>query len=165
MARRLARLNAWRAEVRTYWRECVRPRDFVSLMRVRLSQSKVGRWVTPEPITVRVDLNTLGPSVTLRSHTTDISVLKELLVGDSYEPLPADLEVETVVDLGAAPLSLGQRPFALPVHDEATDENGRPDRHGVECDVDVGARDGASGFRASQRGDSRSDARAVRLEF
>jgi FkbM family methyltransferase len=101
MARRLARLNAWRAEVRTYWKECVGPRDFVTLMRVRLSQSKVGRWVTPEPITVTVDLNTLGPKVTLRSHTTDISVLKELLVGDSYEPLPADLEVETVVDLGA----------------------------------------------------------------
>jgi FkbM family methyltransferase len=101
MSRRLARLHAWRAEVRIYWRECVRPRDFVTLMRVRLSQSRVGRWVTPEPITVKVDLNTLGPSVTLRSHTTDISVLKELLVGNSYEPLPADLDVETVVDLGA----------------------------------------------------------------
>lgn len=101
MGRHLARLDAWRAEVRTYWHECARPRDFLALMRVRLSQSKVGRWVTPNPITVKVDLNTLGPSVTLRSHTTDISVLKELLVGDSYEPLPADLEVETVVDLGA----------------------------------------------------------------
>jgi FkbM family methyltransferase len=101
MARRIAKLRAWREEVRTYWRECARARDFVSLMRVRLSQSKVGRWVTPTPITITVDLTTLGPSVTLRSHTTDISVLKELLVGDSYEPLPADRDVTTVVDLGA----------------------------------------------------------------
>jgi FkbM family methyltransferase len=68
---------------------------------VRLSQSKVGRFVTPSPIRVTVDLKTLGPAVTLRSHTTDISVLKELLVGDSYEPLPADRHVRTVVDLGA----------------------------------------------------------------
>ena len=60
MSRRLARLHAWRDEVRIYWRECVRPRDFLALMRVRLSQSRVGRWVTPEPITVTVDLNTLG---------------------------------------------------------------------------------------------------------
>jgi FkbM family methyltransferase len=101
IARRLDRIGSWRDEVRIYWGECARPRDFVQLMRVRLSQSKVGRWVTPAPITVTVDLNTLGPRVTLRSHTTDISVLKELLVGDTYEPLPTDLEVETVVDLGA----------------------------------------------------------------
>jgi len=70
-------------------------------MRVRLSQSKVGRWVTPRPITVDVNLRTLGPSVRLRSHTTDISVLKEILVGDSYTPLPADRNVKSVVDLGA----------------------------------------------------------------
>jgi FkbM family methyltransferase len=100
-ARLRNRLRAWGAEVRIYWRECARPRDFVALMRVRLSQSKVGKWVTPEPIAVTVDLNTLGPRVTLRSHTTDISVLKELLVGDSYEPLPAREDVTTVVDLGA----------------------------------------------------------------
>jgi FkbM family methyltransferase len=99
--RRRARLEAWRDEASVYWRESVRPTDFVALMRVRLSQSKVGRWVTPDPIRVTVDLETLGPSVTLRSHTTDISVLKELLVGDSYEPLPADRDVETVIDLGS----------------------------------------------------------------
>jgi FkbM family methyltransferase len=97
----LSRLRAWRSEVRTYWRESAAPRDFAGLMRVRLSQSKVGPWVTPAPITVTVDLRTLGPAVTLRSHTTDISVLKELLVGNTYEPLPQDDAVRTVVDLGA----------------------------------------------------------------
>lgn len=97
----IARVNAWSSELRTYWRECATARDFLALMRVRLSQSKVGRWVTPRPIRVTVDLNTLGPRVTLRSHTTDISVLKELLVGDTYEPLPAGARVRTVVDLGA----------------------------------------------------------------
>jgi FkbM family methyltransferase len=95
------KIRAWRDELRIYWAECVRPRDFARLMRVRLSQSKVGRWVTPKPITVDVDLQTLGPAVRLRSHTTDISVLKELLVGDSYTPLPERDDVRTVVDLGA----------------------------------------------------------------
>ena len=57
--------------------------------------------VTPNPIKVTVDLKTLGPAVTLRSHTTDISVINELLLGGSYEPLPADRTVKTVIDLGA----------------------------------------------------------------
>jgi FkbM family methyltransferase len=95
------RIQAWWDEVRIYAHECASMRDFIRLMRVRLSQSKVGRWVTPRPITVDVDMVTLGPSVRLRSHTTDISVLKELLVGDSYDPLPAAADVDTVVDLGA----------------------------------------------------------------
>lgn len=95
------KIRAWWDELRIYWAECAGPLDFARLMRVRLSQSKVGRWVTPRPITVDVDMVTLGPSVRLRSHTTDISVLKELLVGDSYEPLPAKTGVRTVVDLGA----------------------------------------------------------------
>ena len=79
----------------------MRLRDFVRLMRVRLSQSRVGRWVAPRSIIVDVDLRTLGPSVRLRSHTSDISVLKELLMGGSYEPLPEAAAVKTVVDLGA----------------------------------------------------------------
>lgn len=99
--RHLARLGAWRAEAGAYWRESATTRDFARLMRVRLSQSKVGPWVTPNPIKVTVDLKTLGPAVTLRSHTTDISVLKELIQGGSYEPLPADRDVHVVVDLGA----------------------------------------------------------------
>jgi FkbM family methyltransferase len=101
LRRRLARLDHWRRELLVYWRESSRARDFVRVMRVRLSQSKVGGLVTPRPIEVDVDLVTLGPSVRLRSHTTDISVLAELLVGDSYEPLPPDSEVATVFDLGA----------------------------------------------------------------
>jgi FkbM family methyltransferase len=95
------RLAAWRDEVRIYWNECVGVRDFARLIRVRLSQSKIGRWTTPDSIVVELDLRTLGPAVRLRSHTTDISVLKELLVGNSYEPLPADEHVGVVIDLGA----------------------------------------------------------------
>jgi FkbM family methyltransferase len=95
------KIRAWSDELRVYWAECARLRDFLRLMRVRLSQSKVGRWVTPAPITVDVDMRSLGPAVRLRSHTTDISVLKELLVGDSYTPLPERPDVRTVVDLGA----------------------------------------------------------------
>lgn len=97
----ISKLGVWRHEVRTYWKECVGILDFAALMRVRLSQSKVGPLVAPRPITVDVDMRTLGPSVRLRSHTTDISVLNELLMGNSYEPLPDDPSVETVIDLGA----------------------------------------------------------------
>jgi len=91
----------WAREVTGYWRDGRGVRDFVAIMRVRLSQSKVGRWVTPESIVVNVDLQSLGPSVRLRSHTTDISVLGEVVGGDSLGHLPADLDAETVVDLGA----------------------------------------------------------------
>lgn len=101
VCRHMSRLNHWRRELHVYWRECVRLRDFVRLMRVRLSQSRVGRWVAPRSIIADVDLRTLGPSVRLRSHTSDISVLKELLMGGSYEPLPDAAAVDTVVDLGA----------------------------------------------------------------
>lgn len=97
----VSKLAAWRDEVRIYWGECVGLDDFATLMRVRLSQSKIGRWVTPEPISVQVNMRSLGPAVRLRSHTTDISVLKELLVGHTYDSLPADDNVETVIDLGA----------------------------------------------------------------
>ncbi len=37
----------------------------------------------------------------LRSHTTDISVLKELLIGGAYDHLPPDDDVRVVVDLGS----------------------------------------------------------------
>jgi FkbM family methyltransferase len=84
-----------------YRRDSRRPRDFFAILRVRLSQSKVGRWVTPEPITVDVDLISLGPGVRLRSHTADISVLAELSLGDSLSPLPAGPNADTVIDLGA----------------------------------------------------------------
>jgi FkbM family methyltransferase len=94
-------LRRWRDQVGLYWRECDRTRDFVAIMRVRLSQSKVGGFVTPAPIVVDVDLKDLGPRVRLRSHTTDISVLTEIMLGGSLGQLPAGLEPETVVDLGA----------------------------------------------------------------
>jgi FkbM family methyltransferase len=96
-----ARLRGWARETGVYWRESARLRDFARLMRVRLSQSKIGPLVTPRPITVSVDLRTLGPALWLRSHTTDISVLKELVVADAYRPLTADAGVRTVADLGA----------------------------------------------------------------
>lgn len=69
-------------------------------MRVRLSQSRVGPLVTPRPIVTTVRLKGLGP-VRLRSHTTDISVLSELLVGDEISALPEMPDARTVIELGA----------------------------------------------------------------
>jgi FkbM family methyltransferase len=100
-SRMLRRSAQWAAQVRLYWRESLSVGDFVSLMRVRLSQSKVGRWVTPTPIVVDVDLISLGPQIRLRSHTTDISVLAEVAHGHTLGWLPPGMKPETIVDLGA----------------------------------------------------------------
>ena len=70
-------------------------------MRVRLSQSKVGPRVTPRPIIVEVDSKSLGRRVRLRSHTTDVSVLAEIVLGGSIGRLPDAPGAGTVIDLGA----------------------------------------------------------------
>jgi FkbM family methyltransferase len=72
-------------------------------MRVRLSQSKVGPLVCPRRITIDADLHSLGRGVRLRSHTSDISVLGEVLLAGSYIPAAAALDdaTATIVDLGA----------------------------------------------------------------
>lgn len=75
--------------------------DFIRLMRVRLSQSKVGRWTTPRPITVAVNLKSLGRGVHLRSHTTDISVYHEIVLSHSLAGVKPDRTVRHVIDLGA----------------------------------------------------------------
>ncbi|MBE2320237.1 FkbM family methyltransferase [Solirubrobacter sp. CPCC 204708] len=86
----------------TYGREARTPRDFWRVLRVRLSQSKLGPVVCRRPIAVDVNLRSLG-RVRLRSHTSDVVVLGELIEGGSYEPLAAAAgePVRTIVDLGA----------------------------------------------------------------
>lgn len=86
-----------------YWRDAAHPRDFLRVMRVRLSQSKLGPVVCPQPINVAVHLRSMGGRVWLRSHTTDISVLGELVVSDGYLPVLSALSgaPATIVDLGA----------------------------------------------------------------
>ncbi len=97
------RLRHYASEVACYGREARSPRDFVQLMRARLSLSKVGRFACPRPTLVEPNLRSFGGPVTLRSHTTDISVLKELLLGHSYEDVAerAKGDVATILDLGA----------------------------------------------------------------
>jgi FkbM family methyltransferase len=71
-------------------------------MQVRLSLSKVGRLTTPRRVVRRVDMRSFGGPVYLRSHTSDISVLKEQLVSGGYAAIERHARaVETVVDLGA----------------------------------------------------------------
>ena len=67
------------------------------------ARARLDRIVCPRPIATEVDLVSLGRGVLLRSHTTDISVLGELLVAGSYEPLIGAVEGEPafIVDLGA----------------------------------------------------------------
>ncbi|WP_210502846.1 FkbM family methyltransferase [Nocardioides xinjiangensis] len=95
------RVARYTREVIRYGRESASVRDFARVMQVRLSQSKAGPVVCPRPVVRRVRTRALGEAV-LRSHTTDISVLGELLVWDGYEravaPMPAP---RTVLDLGA----------------------------------------------------------------
>jgi FkbM family methyltransferase len=94
-------MPVWSEQLKLYRRESRRLTDFVSLMRVRLSQSKLGPWTTPKPIVVDVDLNSLGSGIHLRSHTTDISVLAEISDGHTLTELPDGLAPKTIVDLGA----------------------------------------------------------------
>lgn len=99
----VSRLRGYVHLTRSYWGEAQSFMDFVRVMRVRLSQSKLGPIVCPRPIVVSVDLASFGTGVLLRSHTTDISVLGELLVGKSYLPAAeaSDETISTIVDLGA----------------------------------------------------------------
>jgi FkbM family methyltransferase len=95
-------LQRYVQEAVTYRREATSARDFWRVMRVRLSQSKIGRLVCPRPIVVDVSLRSLGRGVRLRSHTTDVSVLGEIVVSRSYEAAAsAAPEARTIVDLGA----------------------------------------------------------------
>lgn len=87
-------------EVRMYAVEAQGPGDLARLLRVRLSQSKLGPVTTPSRIVVDVSLKHLG-RVRLRSHTSDISVLSELLLGDEIAYLPEMPDAKTVIDLGA----------------------------------------------------------------
>jgi FkbM family methyltransferase len=79
--------------------------DFLTVMRVRLSQSKISKLVCPNPIVPEIRLRSFGGApVTVRSHTTDINVLSEIVVRNEYEALlrrhpPA--KAEFIVDLGA----------------------------------------------------------------
>jgi FkbM family methyltransferase len=77
--------------------------DFARLMRVRLSQSKLGPLVCRSPITVAVRMRSFGPEpLYLRSHTSDISVLNEQLISHGYESvLPHTVGAQTIIDLGA----------------------------------------------------------------
>jgi FkbM family methyltransferase len=89
-------------EVRAYWRDTRTLRDFVRLIRIRLSLSKLGWLACPRPLIVAVDLESFGGPVWLRSHTSDISVLKEQLVSDGYGAIVRRTHApETIVDLGA----------------------------------------------------------------
>ncbi len=99
----LAHLLDYQREVVQYWGESSSIADFLRIMRIRLAQSKAGPLACPTPCSVEVNLNDLGPGVHLRSHTTDISVLAELIVCDGYECIVEHLKVEprVIIDLGA----------------------------------------------------------------
>ena len=85
--------------LRWYWRESVTVRDFVRLLQVRLTLTGIGRRL-PRRV-VDVNLKSLGPRVKLRSHTTDIFVLREIVAEEVFS-LPPEASVQTVVDLGAS---------------------------------------------------------------
>lgn len=97
--RRAAR---WGKEMQRYAGQSRDPRSLLGLLQVRLALSRIGRWTCPSAVERRVALRQLGGSVLLRSHTSDISVLNELLVSDGYL-VPASLvpAPQTILDLGA----------------------------------------------------------------
>ncbi len=132
------RARRYAAEILVYARESHSIRDFLRVMRVRLSQSKVGALVCPRPIEVDVALRSLGDGVRLRSHTSDISVLGEILVSRSYEIVASAAgEPRAIVDLGAnigltARLLLERFPDARLVSVEPEPGNVAVLRHNLE---------------------------------
>jgi FkbM family methyltransferase len=100
---RLKQLRGYSREVTQYWQAAATPADFLSTLQVRLALSKAGRLVCRRPRTVQIDLKPLGRLVHLRSHTTDVSVLAELIVHHGYDCILPHLDAppRTIVDLGA----------------------------------------------------------------
>jgi FkbM family methyltransferase len=96
-------LRRYARETPIFWAETANLAGFIDLMRVRLSLSKLGRLACRHPMTVDVSLASFGGRVRLRSHTTDISVARELILGDSYGALARNVRapVRSIVDLGA----------------------------------------------------------------
>jgi FkbM family methyltransferase len=86
-------------QLRAYWNDTSTVGDFIRLIRVRLSRSKLGPLACRHQITVGVDMRSFGGRLWLRSHSTDISVMDEHLIGGAYKDAPDNLE--TIVDLGA----------------------------------------------------------------
>lgn len=99
----LRRLPYFTRVVRAFAAEARDPASFLRLLRVRLALSRVGRIACPRPVRYRIALRGFGGPVWVRSHTTDVSVLEELLLGGSHDALAAELGDETrqIVDLGA----------------------------------------------------------------
>lgn len=97
------RMGQYLREARTLMREAASVGDFLTLMRVRLALSKVGRLTSPTPHVSTASTKQLGKGLVLRSHATDIAVLLELFSSNSYEPVPRLLPAppRTIVDLGA----------------------------------------------------------------
>ena len=99
----LSDVLSYQREVRGFWRAGRSFADFLAMMRVRLARSKVGRLVCARPRSVCVDVSTLGRDIHLRSHTTDISVLAELVLNRGYDCLLPFMERPPlrIIDLGA----------------------------------------------------------------
>jgi FkbM family methyltransferase len=87
-----------------YWRDAYSLKDFLALMRVRLAQSKIGWLVCPSRISASLRIRSFGPTpVRIRSHTTDVSVLGEIVVSKGYDALVRHPRgrPKLIVDLGA----------------------------------------------------------------
>jgi FkbM family methyltransferase len=102
VVRSVKRITHWAHEVVCYAVETRSVYSLGRLMRIRLALSRVGPWACPQPCIRDVTLRSLGGPVRLRSHTTDISVLNELIVSNGYvaaaELIPSPA---TILDLGA----------------------------------------------------------------
>jgi FkbM family methyltransferase len=97
-------VSRYAADIQAYWREAVSLLDFFKVMQVRMALSKVGRLICPSPIVAKLHLRSFGSEpIYLRSHTTDISVLNELIVTGGYDALIRHPQTSPrlIVDLGA----------------------------------------------------------------
>ncbi|HEY3948368.1 FkbM family methyltransferase [Phenylobacterium sp.] len=92
------------SSLRAYLREASGFSDFIQVFRVRLALSKIGYIACRRPIVAQLRLKSFGSApIYVRSHTTDISVLNEIIASGGYDalvrhPVP---DARLIVDLGA----------------------------------------------------------------
>lgn len=99
----MGKLQNYAREMVGYWRLADGRSSFLRLMQCRLSLSKIGWLICRKRMTPSLALRGFGRSVRMRSHSTDISVLKEIAVSRGYEQIFRFLtqDPKVIVDLGA----------------------------------------------------------------
>lgn len=95
-------IDRYLTDIGAYFRSSVGISDFLKIMRIRMALSKIGFLVCHRRIVWPIALRDFDAQpIFIRSHTTDISVLGEIVVSKGYAAVDSFRSNGLVVDLGA----------------------------------------------------------------